>query len=102
VNLIDSNAALGVEGIDPRAGEFLQFTSDGKGVAYSITDQGIGTIWWQPTDGSKVRQLTNFPSGTISGFHWSPDGKSLWIHREQSSFDVVTLRDSHRRNFRSL
>jgi eukaryotic-like serine/threonine-protein kinase len=80
--------------IDPRASLFVQFTPDGKNVAYPIEEKGIGNIWLQPIDGSKGRQITNFTFLTIAGFRWSSDGKSLLVHRTQRTSDVVLLRES--------
>jgi eukaryotic-like serine/threonine-protein kinase len=80
--------------VDPRAAAFIQFTPDGKNVAYAIEDQGVGNVWVQPIDGSRGRQITNFTSEQVAGFHWSPDGKWLLIHRTQRTSDVVLLRES--------
>ena len=80
--------------IDPRATMFAQFTSDGKAVAYPVEDKGIANIWLQPIDGSKGQQITNFASDTISGFHWSRDGKLLLVLRKQDTSDIVLLQES--------
>jgi Tol biopolymer transport system component len=44
-------------------------------------------------DGSPGRQITNFKSGTLRGFRWSPDGKSLAVIRDVSQSDVVLLHE---------
>jgi serine/threonine protein kinase/dipeptidyl aminopeptidase/acylaminoacyl peptidase len=80
--------------VDPRATTFVQFTPDGKAVAYPVEDKGIGNIWMQPIDGSKGQQITNFTSDTISGFHWSRDGKLLLVLRKQDTSDIVLLQES--------
>ena len=81
--------------VDPRTTGFpLQFTPDGKAVAYAIEDKGVDNIWIQPLDGSKGRQITDFSSQTISNFRWSPDGKRLAVARSQSTSDVILLRDT--------
>ncbi len=80
--------------IDPRATVFVRFTPDGKAVAYPVEDKGIANIWLQPIDGSKGQQITNFASDTISGFHWSRDGKLLLVLRKQDSSDIVLLQES--------
>jgi serine/threonine protein kinase/Tol biopolymer transport system component len=79
---------------DPRVSGLVEFTPDGKAVAYPITDNGVVNLWIQPLDGSKGRQITNFKSGAFNGFRWSPDGKTLGIIRSQSQSDVVLLRES--------
>ena len=72
----------------------VQFTPDGKGVAYPIHENGVDNIWIQPLDGSPGRQITNFTSEQITSFHWSRDGKSLGVLRNHSESDVVLLQES--------
>jgi serine/threonine protein kinase len=79
--------------IDSRAGEFVTFTPDGKAIAYSIDDHGIGNLWTLPLGGTSGTQITRFTSGRIDSFHWSPNGKSLLVQREQSSSNAIALRD---------
>jgi len=81
--------------VDSRvANNFLQFSPDGKSVAYVITDPGADNIWVQPLEGTKGRQVTSFTSKGIFDFHWSPDGKTLGVLRGETQSDVVLLRDS--------
>ena len=80
--------------VDPRATGILQFTPDGKALAYVIQDQGVDNIWLQPLGGSKGSQLTNFTSARITEFSWSPNGKSLVVVRRDSTSDVILLRDA--------
>ena len=72
----------------------LNFTPDGKAVAYSIRENGIDNLWLQPLDGSAGRQITAFDSEQIFNFRWSPDGRSLCILRGHTDSDVVLIRDS--------
>jgi serine/threonine protein kinase len=72
-----------------------RFTPDGKAVVYDITDKGVANLWMQPLDGSPGHQITNFTSGRINGFRWSPDGKSLGVMREHDISDVVLLRETN-------
>jgi Tol biopolymer transport system component len=71
----------------------LNFTRDGKAVAYPIRESGVDNIWVQPLDGSPGRQITQFNSEHILAFHWSPDGKSLAVLRGHTDSDVVLIRD---------
>jgi serine/threonine protein kinase/Tol biopolymer transport system component len=81
--------------VDPRTTGFpLQFTPDGKAVAYAIEDKGVDNIWVEPLDGSQGRQITHLSSQRITNFHWSPDGKRLAIARVQSTSDVILLREN--------
>ncbi len=94
-NLTSTGSAARLMDVDPRIrGNSLQFTPDGKSVAYGITDARGDNLWLQPLDGSKGRQITNFTSKRIVEFHWSPDGKTIGILRGESQSDVVLLRDS--------
>ncbi|HKD86635.1 MAG TPA: protein kinase [Terriglobales bacterium] len=72
----------------------VQFTPDGKAVAYPIRENGVDNIWVQPLDGSAGHLLTHFTSDQIDSFHWSPDGKSLALLRSHSESDVVLLQES--------
>jgi serine/threonine protein kinase len=73
---------------------FIASTPGGKGVAYTVAENGVGNIWEQPLDGSKGHFLTHFTSYQISAFQFSPDGKSLAVARTQVVSDVVLLHDS--------
>jgi len=72
----------------------VQFTPDGKAVAYPIRENGVDNIWVQPLDGSGGRQITHFTSDEIDAFHWSPDGRNLALLRSHSESDVVLLQES--------
>ena len=71
----------------------LDFTPDGKNVAYRVVANGTDNIWMQPVDGSKGRQVTNFTTDHIRSFAWSPDGKTLAVVRTHLVSDVVLLRE---------
>ena len=73
----------------------LNFTPDGKAVAYTIRENEVDNLWVQPLDGSRGRQITHFDSEQILNFRWSPDGKSLGILRGHTESDVVLLRESN-------
>jgi serine/threonine protein kinase len=96
VALLDlGSAAPRLLDADPRVARGgMEFTPDGKGVAYPVHENGVDNIWIQPLDGSPGRQITNFPSEQITSFHWSPDGKSLGVLRSHSESDVVLLQES--------
>jgi eukaryotic-like serine/threonine-protein kinase len=79
---------------DPRISKGVQFTPDGKSVAYPILEKGVENIWIQPLDGSPGRQITHFNSEQIGSFHWSPDGKNLGIVRGHTDSDVVLLEEA--------
>jgi eukaryotic-like serine/threonine-protein kinase len=96
VALLDiGSAAPRLTDADPRVTRGgVQFTPDGKSVAYPIHENGVDNIWIHPLDGSPGHQVTNFTSAQITSFHWSPDGKSLGVLRNHSESDVVLLQES--------
>jgi len=55
---------------------------------------GWAFLWLQPLDGSPGRQITNFKSERIHGFHWSFDGSKLGLVRGHTDSDVVLLQES--------
>jgi Tol biopolymer transport system component len=80
---------------DPRTSGAVQFTPDGKAMAYPITVNGVDNIWAQPLDGRAGRQLTNFDTEHIADFHWSPDGKTLGVLRYHIDSDVVLMHENN-------
>jgi Tol biopolymer transport system component len=80
--------------VNPKLSSGVQFTPDGKSIAYAVRDNGVDNLWVQPLDGSPSRQITNFKSEQISMFDWSPDGKSLALRRIHNESDVVLLQET--------
>ncbi len=78
----------------PRSPTAVQWTPDGRGVAYSM----LSNIWVQPRDGAAPYQLTRFPEDDwrIEDFEWSPDGKRLAFSRSKTSWDLVLFRGAPR------
>jgi Tol biopolymer transport system component len=72
----------------------VQFTSDGKSIAYEIRENGVDNVWVQPLDGSPGHAITDFKSEQIWSFSLSPDGKSLAVLRGHYDSDVVLLQES--------
>jgi len=72
----------------------VQFTPDGKSLAYVIRENGVDNVWAQPLDGSAGHPVTDFKSEQIWSFHLSPNGKSLGILRGHFDSDVVLLQES--------
>ena len=73
----------------------MQFTPDGKSVAYVIGENNVGNLWVQPLDGSAGHRITDFKSEQIWSFSLSPDGKSLAVLRGHYDSDVVLLQESN-------
>lgn len=70
----------------------LQWTPDGQAVNYSVLGDSVGNIWRQPLDGGAPVQVTNFESGQIFNFSYSPDGKQLALSRGTFSRDVILIK----------
>ena len=70
----------------------VHWTSDGKGVSYVKTVDGISNIWTQPIDGTTAKQVTQFTSDEIVNFDWSSDGR-LICSRTSETRDVVLIRN---------
>jgi eukaryotic-like serine/threonine-protein kinase len=71
----------------------VEFTPDGKSVAYRVIDKGTDNVWMQPVDGSKGHPVTEFTTDHIRFFSWSPDSKALAVVRGHLISDVVLLRE---------
>jgi eukaryotic-like serine/threonine-protein kinase len=76
------------------SGSALQFTPDGKAVAYAIRANGVDNVWVQPLSGSAGHPITDFKSEQIWSFRLSPDGKYLAVLRGHFDSDVVLLQES--------
>ena len=72
----------------------LQFTHDGKSLAYATRENGVDNVWVQPLDGSAGHPITDFKSEQIWSFSLSLDGKSLAVLRGHYDSDVVLLQES--------
>ena len=95
VNLVTGSAAdTRMLEPDDRIVTLPRITPDSKSVVYIIREKGADNLWFQPLDGSRSRQITNFPSDSIAYFEFSPDGKSLGVLRSHVESDVVLLRDT--------
>jgi len=69
-----------------------QWSMDGRSLYFNLMRQGASNIWKMETIGGELKQVTNFPSGLIASFTWSPDGKTLYVARGTKSSDVVLLK----------
>lgn len=73
--------------------EWLGWGRTADVVAYIQEEAGVGNLWEQPIAGGAPRRVTNFTTGRMSNFAYSPDGKRLFLARGQRTGDVWILRD---------
>jgi Tol biopolymer transport system component len=69
----------------------LAWTSDGRGVIYSVIRGGVSNLWIRPLSGGPSTPLTDFKKGLIFSFNWSPDGSQLVLARGSITDDAVLL-----------
>jgi len=69
----------------------LQWTPDGRAIAYIVTSNGVSNIWAQPLAGGEPKPLTDFKDQRIFNFAWSRDGKQLALSRGVVNSDVVLI-----------
>jgi Tol biopolymer transport system component len=94
LDLAAANAAPKLVDADERISSGgLNFTPDGKALAYPIRENGVDNIWVQPLENPSGKQITAFNSDQILNFRWSPDGKSLAVLRGHTDSDVVLIRE---------
>lgn len=71
----------------------VQFTPDGKALAYPIRENGVDNVWVQPLDASGGHSITDFKSEEIWSFSFSSDGNRLAILRGHHDSDVILIRE---------
>jgi DNA-binding winged helix-turn-helix (wHTH) protein/Tol biopolymer transport system component len=69
----------------------LRWSPDGRALQYLLTQGDVTNIWEQPLAGGSPKRITDFTSGRIFDFNWSPDGTQLLMSRGEVSSDVVLL-----------
>jgi serine/threonine protein kinase/Tol biopolymer transport system component len=76
------------------AQNFPHWSADDHGVDLVLIRGGAANIWRQPVPSGAMKQITNFPNGTIRAFNWSPDGKTLFLARGSVSSDIILLKSA--------
>lgn len=75
----------------PRLNVGSRWTPDGSALSYITIQTKVGNIWLQPLDGSPARPLTDFTSGEIHNYSFSPDGSKLALARGYPIKDAVLV-----------
>jgi eukaryotic-like serine/threonine-protein kinase len=75
----------------PALAESWRWAPTGDALQYSLTKHGVSNLWEQKLTGGAQKQITNFQSGMILDFSWSPDAKQLALTRGSNSSDVILI-----------
>jgi Tol biopolymer transport system component/DNA-binding winged helix-turn-helix (wHTH) protein len=74
-------------------GSDIIWSSDGKTLFYSADDSNhVSNLWKQPIRGGEPEKLTNYTSGEIFYFDFSPDDYELAMVRGEWKYEAVLLR----------
>jgi eukaryotic-like serine/threonine-protein kinase len=72
-------------------GTLPAWAPDESGLDYVVTRGGVSNIWRQPLTGGPPVQITQFRTGKIFSFAWSPDGRWLSFASGVNRSDVVLM-----------
>src|SRR5712671_435837 len=75
----------------------VQWTPDGKSLAYINSKDGISNMFTIPIDGGEPKQITQFNSDDIFWFAFSNDFKQLLCTRGTIATDVVLINDANQK-----
>jgi Tol biopolymer transport system component len=70
----------------------LSWSPDGNAVDFATPVDETRNIWRKPIGKSKAYPLTDFKTGRVHRFAWSPDGRTLASIRHSPIYDAVMLR----------
>ena len=68
----------------------MAWSPDSRAIDYISDLKGVSNIWALPVDGGQPKQITDFKSGQIFNFAWSPGG-DLAISKGTQSRDVILI-----------
>lgn len=71
----------------------IGWTADGSGLVYIGNEKGTSNLWVLPRDGAKARPLTNFTSGIIYRYAFTPDGSKIYISRGYPTQDAILIKN---------
>lgn len=73
---------------------FLKFSAAGDRLLFknsNTVDARISSVWIQPLDGSKARQLIDFKTDDVFDAELSPDGRKIAVVRGKLTSDLILL-----------
>lgn len=78
---------------DMFVGGDVVWSNDGKALFYAADDSNkVSNLWKQLTRGGPPERITNYTSGEIFYFDFSPDESELALVRGEWKYDAVLLR----------
>jgi len=69
----------------------IRWTPQQQALSYIDVSGSVYNIWSQAIEGGEPKQLTNFETGRVFSYDWSPDGKQLALERGELLNDVVEI-----------
>jgi serine/threonine protein kinase/Tol biopolymer transport system component len=92
VHAFPSGEPAGIADFPNSAGDaWFTWAPDGRTIHFIDSRKGVSNIWSCDYRTGAFQQVTNFTSGRIFRFAWSPDGKTLALARGQTTSDIVLL-----------
>ena len=74
-----------------------RWSPDGRQIGFtSARNNRKPQIYVLQAEGGEARQLTDFPEGTIRGWAWSPDGKTLAVSFRETDADRTEEAEANR------
>ena len=68
-----------------------KWSPDGRDLVYVARRKDFSNLWRQPIDGGPPQQLTDFTSGELHNFAFSPDGTLLYVARGYEVRDAMLI-----------
>ena len=72
----------------------LPLTPDATAICYIALDNGVSNVWRQTVDDTPPVQVTEFETGRIFNFAYSPDENHLALSRGTFDRDVIIINSS--------
>ncbi|MFN7946580.1 MAG: winged helix-turn-helix domain-containing protein [Blastocatellia bacterium] len=69
----------------------IQWTPDGRSIAFIRESNGVSNLWQQAIDGGDPFPLTSFTADLIFNFAFSPGGRQLALSRGTINSDVILI-----------
>lgn len=77
----------------PRLNVGARWSPDGRALVYIVQQKNFSNLWRQPINGGAAQPLTDFTSGDIYNFAFSPDGSRLYVARGYPIRDAVLIKN---------